>query len=242
MRLGSPSLAPRHQYTPKSLNLVHVSSPVSFVSALPPRRLLHVGLRARHIVLRPTAAQRTAVAADEVPEPNEGFPSESLGNFRSSQPRKAVLKPAPTNFKKVLLALVQLSAVVALLILLPAWIACKCIPARAWQAAALYSVFFGFGGLRRTLKYGKLSSRKNDAQVLTGQGKRAIILFVLLVVAGKDHVSLNNKHTPAFDSTCRSAAWVLSTVVHSHSQKILLVLHAETKLCLQPCMHSMARA
>ena len=200
MRLGSPSLAPRHRYTPKYFNLVDVSSRVSLSSVLPPRRLLHVGFKARHTVFQLTAAQRTALAADEVPEPNEGFPSESLGNFRSSQPRKAVLKPAPANLKKVLLALVQLSAVVALLILLPAWIACKHIPARAWQAAALYSVFFGFGGLRRTLKYGKLSSRKNDAQVSTGQGKQAIILFVLLVIAGKDPVGLNDKPTSAFGS------------------------------------------
>lgn len=185
MRLGSSSLAPRHRYIPKSYNSVDVSPPVSFVSALPRRRVLRVKLKTRHTVFQPTTAQRTAVAAGERPEPNDGFPSESLGNFRFGQPRKAEVKPAPTDFRKVLLSLLQLSAIVALLILLPAWIACKCIPARAWQAAALYSVFFGFGGLRRTLKYGKLSSRKNDAQVSTGQGKRAIILFVLLVVAGK---------------------------------------------------------
>lgn len=197
MRLELSSLAPRHLYTRRVLKLIELSSPVSFVSVLTHRRPLHVKFKARHIDCQPTAAQRTAVAADEVPEPNEGFPSESLRNFRSSQPRRAVAKPAPTNFGKVLLALLQLSAVVALLILLPAWIACKCIPARVWQAAALYSIFFGFGGLRRTLKYGKLSSRQNDAQVSTGQGKRAIILFVLLVVAGIVHVNLPNKSTPA---------------------------------------------
>lgn len=202
MRLGLSSLAPRHQYTSRVLNL-HASSPVSFVSALTHHRPLHVKFKARQIVCQPTAAQRTAVAADEVPEPNEGFPSESLGNFRFSQPRRAVAKPVPINLGKVLLAVLQLSAVVALLILLPAWIACKCIPARAWQAAALYSIFFGFGGLRRTVKYGKLSSRKNDAQLSTGQGKRAIMLFVLVVVAGIVHVNLLNKHTPASCHTCK---------------------------------------
>ena len=186
MRLGLSSLAPLHRYIPKFSTSVDVSPPVSFVSALPPRTLLRVKNKARHIVLQPTTAQRTAVAADEEPEPNESFPSESLRNFRSSQPRKAVLKPPPTNFRKVLLALLQLSAVVALLILVPAWIVCECIPARVWQAAALYSIFFGFGGLRCTLKYGKLSSRRNDAQVSTGQGKRAISFFVLLVAAGKE--------------------------------------------------------
>lgn len=190
MRLGSSLLAPRHRYIPRVLQPTHVSWRNFFGPALPPRRLLPAKFKARRIVFQPTAAQRTAVAADEVPEPNEEFPSESLGNFRSGQPRRAVLKPAPTSIRKVLLAVLQLSAVVALLILLPAWVVCKCIPARVWQAAALYSVFFGFGGLRRTLKHGKLSSRKHDAQVSTGQGKRAIILFVLLVVAGTVHARL----------------------------------------------------
>lgn len=190
MRLGSFTLAPRHCYIPRVLKSIYISRRASFGPVLPPRRLLPVKFKARRIVFQPTAAQRTAVAADEVPEPNEDFPSESLGNFHSSQPRRAVLKPAPIDVRKVLLAALQLSAVVALLILLPAWIVCKCIPARVWQAAALYSIFFGFGGLRRTLKHGKLSSRKHDAQVSTGQGKRAIIVFVLLVVAGTVHAGL----------------------------------------------------
>lgn len=190
MRLGSSLLAPRHCYLPRVLNPVYAPWRDSFGPVLPLRRLLHVKFKVRRIVFQPTAAQGTAVAADEVPEPNEEFPSESLGNFRSGQPRRAVLKPAPTDVRKVLLAILQLSAVVALLLLLPAWIVCKCIPARVWQAAALYSIFFGFGGLRRTLKYGRLSSRKHDAQVSTGQGKRAIIFFVLLVVAGTVHARL----------------------------------------------------
>ena len=193
MQLGASSLAPRHRHVPRAFSLSDVSPAFPFASALPPRRLL-LRFSARRVVFKPTAAQHTAVAADEVPEPSEGFPSESLGNFRSSQPRRAVPKPAPMNIRKVLLALLQLSAVVSLLILLPAWISCKRIPARAWQAATLYSIFFGFGGLRRTLKYGKLSSRKNDAQVSTGQGRRAIIFFVLLVVAGTVPASLYNIH------------------------------------------------
>ena len=190
MRLGSSLLAPRHCYVPKVLNPIHVLWRDSFGPVLPLRKLLQVKFKARRKVFPATAAQRTAVAADEVPEPNEEFPSESLGNFRSSQPRRAVLKPVPTDARKVLLAILQLSAVVALLLLLPAWIVCQCIPARVWQAAALYSIFFGFGGLRRTMKYGKLSSRKHDAQVSTGQGKRAVIIFVLLVVAGTVHARL----------------------------------------------------
>ncbi|KAL0049685.1 hypothetical protein WJX82_007625 [Trebouxia sp. C0006] len=55
---------------------------------------------------------------------------------------------------------------------------------KVWAVAAIYCVFFGFGGIRRTLKYGKLSSRKQDAQVSTWQGKWAIATFVLLVIAG----------------------------------------------------------
>ncbi|KAL0040418.1 hypothetical protein WJX77_006520 [Trebouxia sp. C0004] len=38
--------------------------------------------------------------------------------------------------------------------------------------------------MRRTLKHGKLSSRKQDAQVSTWQGRWAIATFVLLVIAG----------------------------------------------------------
>ena len=81
--------------------------------------------------------------------------------------------------------MLQLFVVLALLILWPAWLFCKRIPARVWAAATIYSVFFGLGGLRRTLKFGKLSSRKLDAQVGTKQGRGAIAVFVLLVVAGQ---------------------------------------------------------
>lgn len=214
MRLGSPALAARHRYTPGVLHAVHVPWRVSLVSVLPPRRLLRVKFKARHIVFQPTAAQRTAVTADEVPEPHEGFPSENFRNSRSSQPRRAVLTSALEvlasaldkleNAIKILNAMNDLVVVIALVILLPAWLACKCIPARAWQAAALYYIFFGFGVLQRTLKYGKVRSRKHDAHVSTWQGKRATILFVLFVVAGTVHVSLYINMHPYSVMTCRT--------------------------------------
>lgn len=199
MRLRSPSLA-RQRYTRRVHSSVHVSLHLSFVSVLPRRRLLHVKSKARHVVFQPTAAQRTAVAADEVSEANEGFPSEWFENSRSSQPRRAVPVSALEvlasaldklgNAAKVLNAMNNLLVVIALLILLPAWLACKCLPARAWQAAALYYAFFGFGVLQRTRKYGtEISSRKYDPHLSTWQGKRAITLFVLLVIAGTVHVN-----------------------------------------------------
>lgn len=216
MRLGSPSSAARHRYTQRVLNSVHVPLRVPFVSVLPPRRLLHVKFKTRHVVFQPTAAQRTAVAADEVPGPNEGFPSEYFGNTRPSQPRRAALAsalgvlPSPLdkleNAVKILNTMTNLLGVIALLILLPAWLACKCIPARAWQAAALYYVSFGFGVLQSALKYGKAagSSWKHDAHLSTWQGKRAITLFVLLVIAGTVHVTLYVNIHPYSVTTCRT--------------------------------------
>ncbi|KAL3130590.1 hypothetical protein ABBQ38_008395 [Trebouxia sp. C0009 RCD-2024] len=179
MRLGTSSTAPRLYLTRPSAVLAAVS-----VSTLPACRAQR---KARRTVCRPVAVQRTAVAADDAPGP-EGFPSESLGNFQSSQPRRAVPKPTPTHLRKVVLGVLQLSAVVGLLILGPARFHSDHIPTRVWQAAALYCTFFGFGGLRRTLKYGQLSSRKNDAQVSTWAGKRAIVIFVVLIVIGHESV------------------------------------------------------
>ena len=179
MRLSGQTQGPQRHYIANHLNF---SSAACYNSTLLCTRRRPFSTKARHRVLQPVAARRTAIATDDLPDPE--FPADALSNFRSSQPRRIAPKATPTDVKKVLLALVQLSAVVALLILLPVWFSCKQVPPRAWLAAALYSVFFGFGGLRRTLKYGKLTSRKNDAQVSTTQGKRAIVLFVLLVVAG----------------------------------------------------------
>lgn len=183
MRLGSSLTAPRQYHTRPSTVLTGV-----FVS--PPSRARP---KACHTVCRPVAVQRTAVAADDAQGP-EGFPSESLGNFQSSQARRAEPKPTPTHLTKVVLGVLQLSAVVGLLILGPARFHSDHIPTRVWQAAALYCTFFGFGGLRRTLKYGKLSSRKNDAQVSTWAGKRAILIFVVLIVIGTAYVSLYNSN------------------------------------------------
>lgn len=175
MRLGASSLAPRPQHTQPVVVLAGV-----FLLALPPRR---VQRNAARLVLKPVAVQRTAVAADDAPEP-EGFPPESLGNFQSSQPRKVVPKTAPAPVRQVILGLLQLAAVVGVLILWPGAGHSDHIPIRVWQAAALYCTFFGFAGLRRTLKYGKLSSRKNHAQVFSHASKRAIISYVVVVALG----------------------------------------------------------
>ena len=153
---------------------------------------LHI--RARHVAVqsnakprqRPhavVAAQRTALATDDADGP-EDFPFQSLTKFSSGQARRAAAKIPPA--RSLSLSLLQLGTVIALLIIGPAWLFCKCITPRVWAAAAIYCVFFGFGGIRRTLKYGKLSSRKQDAQVRTWQGKWAIATFVLLVIAGQN--------------------------------------------------------
>ncbi len=133
------------------------------------------------------AAQRTALATDDADRP-EDFPFQALTNFSSGQGRRAASKIPPG--RKLSLSLLQLGTVIALLIIAPAWWFCKCVTPRVWAAAAIYCVFFGFGGIRRTLKYGKLSSRKQDAQVSTWQGKWAIATFVLMVIAGQDRASL----------------------------------------------------
>lgn len=138
-------------------------------------------VRARRRVL-PLAAQRTAMATDDVPD-GEDFPPQSLTNFSTSHARRAVARSHPT--RELYLSLLQLTAVIVLLIICPAGLFCKHISPRVWAAATIYYVFFGFGGLRRTLKYGKLSSRKQDAQVHTQQGTWAIATFVVLVVAGE---------------------------------------------------------
>ena len=130
------------------------------------------------------AAQLTALATDDADGP-EDFPIQSLTNFSSGQARRAAPKVPPA---KLSLSLLQLGTVIALLIIGPAWLFCKCITPRVWAAAAIYCVFFGFGGIRRTLKYGKLSSRKQDAQVSTWQGRWAIATFALLVIAGQNRV------------------------------------------------------
>ncbi len=130
------------------------------------------------------AAQRTALATDDADGPE--FPFQSLSNFSSAQARRAAPKIPPA--RKLSLSLLQLGTVLAFLIIGPAWLFCKCITPRVWAVAAIYCVFFGFGGIRRTLKYGKLSSRKQDAQVSTWQGKWAIATFVLLVIAGQNRL------------------------------------------------------
>ena len=130
------------------------------------------------------AAQRTALATDDADGPE--FPFQSLSNFSSAQARRAAPKIPPA--RKLSLSLLQLGTVIAFLIIGPAWLFCKCITPRVWAVAAIYCVFFGFGGIRRTLKYGKLSSRKQDAQVSTWQGKWAIATFVLLVIAGQNRL------------------------------------------------------
>ena len=186
MRLGALAFSPPLSYISQVVKAPQLqSSPY-----VAPQVTQHFFSSQRGPVLRLTAARRTAVATDDTSD-SDGFSSESLSNFRSSQPRRAVPKPPSADVRKVTLALLQLLAVVACLILLPAWLCCKTIPPRAWLATALYTVFFGAGALRRTLKYGKLSSRKKDAQVSTEQGKWAIILFVVLVVAGKSPNQLN---------------------------------------------------
>ncbi len=131
------------------------------------------------------AAQRTALATDDADGP-EDFPFQALTNFSSGQARRAAPRIPPA--RKLSLSLLQLGTVIALLIIGPVWLFCKCITPRVWAAAAIYCVFFGFGGIRRTLKYGKLSSRKQDAQVSTWQGKWAIATFVLLVIAGQNRL------------------------------------------------------
>lgn len=137
--------------------------------------------RARRRVLL-LAAQRTAMATDDVPD-GEDFPPQSLTNFSTGHARRAVAKSHP--IRDLYLSLLQLTAVIVLLIICPAWLFCKHIYPRVWAAATIYYVFFGFGGVRRTLKYGKLSSRKQDAQVHTRQGTWAIATFIVLVVAGE---------------------------------------------------------
>lgn len=132
--------------------------------------------------IRSRAAQRTAIATDGAPDP-EDFPWQLLSNYSTSQARRAAAKPAAPSAGKIILSLLHTFAVIALLILFPAWVSYKCIPAREWAAAAAYFIFFGFGGLRRTLSYGKLSSRRKDAQVPIQQGKAATVCFVLIVVA-----------------------------------------------------------
>lgn len=200
MRLSGFTSGPQRHFVSRHSNSAS-AAPYALTSPCIRRR--PCSTKARHRVLQPIAARRTAIATDDLPDPE--FPADALTNFRSSQPRKTAPKPTPTDVKKVLLALVHLSAVVALLILLPVWLTCKQIPLKAWLAAALYSVFFGFGGLRRTLKYGKLTNRRNDAQVSTAQGKRAIVLFVLCVFLGIASVGFANRH--AYLACCIIAAW-----------------------------------
>ena len=174
-------------------------------------------------VISPTAVQRTAVAAD-VPDP-ENFPSQALSNFSPGQARKASTKLAPASYQKLILALLQLFAVVALLIVWPAWLFCKCIPVRVWYITTVYLSFFGFGGLRRTLLHGKLSSRKQDAQVATQQGKWAIAVFVVLIVAGENSLSCLSftPLPPFFAHTCYCCAVSVrvSAAMSCHTRQIL---------------------
>lgn len=159
------------------------------------------------------AAQRTALATDDAHDP-EDFPFQSLTNFSSGQARRAAPKLPPA--RKVSLSLLQLSTVIALLIIGPAWVFCQCITPRVWAAAAVYCVFFGFGGIRRTLKYGKLSSRKQDAQVSTWQGRWAIATFVLLVIAGQNRVCCF--YIALVSTTCQAhlgAGHAASAILHN---------------------------
>lgn len=132
---------------------------------------------------RPVAAQRTAVATDNEPDP-DNFPAEAISNFSASQARRTTPIPTPVSVAQLVSIVFQLTVVIGLLLILPSWFIYHSVPARVWTVAAVYSLFFGFGGIRRVIKYGKLSSREQDAQVATANGSRNHVLFIATVVAG----------------------------------------------------------
>lgn len=154
--------------------------------------------RLRHHLL----ATRTAVGVSERPEPDD-FPPEALTNLNSGKARRtssAAKKPTKLQqladwFKQALsrdltslkdgLQLLQLCVLVSLLFVTPAYLFCGKIPQQADHLGLVYLAFFGFGSVRRIWIHGKLTSRRQDAQVQTPSGKLSLVVFVLMIVAGQ---------------------------------------------------------
>ena len=146
-------------------------------------------------------AGRTAVGLAEEPEP-EDFPPQSLTNFASGTPRRTsrtaekpivqklqerIQKEAAGLVKtwKPSLQLLQLVAVVTLLIEVPAALSHVPSGGRVQQLTLLYLAFFGLGSVIRLWVHGKLTPRRQDAQVQTRSGVLSLIMFIILIVAGQ---------------------------------------------------------
>jgi hypothetical protein len=81
--------------------------------------------------------------------------------------------------------LLQLSAVLSALILLPARMFSGKISRTQWFLYVSYVLFFGIGSVTRIAKFGNLAQRKEDAQVKTRLGFAALLLFIASLPAGQ---------------------------------------------------------